>query len=226
MKLIISILIVIVSFNFTYSQTDSFEGQVTFNYTYAGEGAEQMKPYMQSSSIYYFKGNDVRFDLIGGMAGGMGYYIMKGDSKTTYMIQHTKKTAFIMDSDTSATSSGASDLTITAENVEEKILNFDCAKYKVVDKSDGTEFFIWLSTETGVVKPLHSGAATAGIFFPGTEGIVMKMETEMTVGNGSTITVTQTMSNISNIPQTDNLFKIPEGYDVKKFDPSQMFNGQ
>ena len=226
MKLIFSILIAIVSLNFTYSQTDSFEGQVIFDYTYAGEGAEQMKPYMQSSSVYYFKGNDVRFDLIGGMAGSMGYYIMKGDSKKTYLIQHTKKTAFIMDADTSSSSSTDSDLTITSENVKEKILNFDCAKYKVEDKSDGTVFYIWLSTETNVIKPKDSGAATAGIFFPGVDGILMKMETEMNVGNDAKITVTQTMSNISNTPQTDKLFEIPEGYEIKTFDPSQMFNGQ
>jgi len=226
MKVIFSILIAIISINFSYSQADAFEGQVIFDYSYEGEGAEQMKPYLQSSAVYYFKGNDVRFDLIGGMAGGMGYYVMKGESKTTYMIQHTKKIAFIMDADTTADASTDSDLTITSENVTEKILNYDCTKYKVIDKSDGTEFYIWLSTETKVIKPKHSGAATAGVFFPGTDGILMKMETEMNVGNGSTVKVTQTISNISNAPQTDKLFEIPEGYEVKKFDPSQMFNGQ
>ena len=208
-----------------FSQSDNFEGKVTFTYNYEGADIEMYKPYMQTHSVYYFKGKDVRFEMKGGMSSIMGYTLMDGDERIAYTVNDLKKTAFIMDRDTSDNQTVESDpnLEISETDETETILGYNCKKYKVYDKTEQTTIYVWLTTEISFTNPEEYGGASAGIFFPGVEGVMLKMQGESDMGNGQMLKITQTVTEISRSEQAASLFEIPADYEVKEFDPSEMF---
>ena len=210
-----------------FGQTDNFEGKVTFDFTYTGENVAAFDLFLHKQSIYYFKGKDVRFEMVGGMAAMMGDILMDGDERIAYSIDDEKKTAYIMDRDTSDNQTLESDPTVviteTAET--EEILGHKCKKYKVEDKEEGTILFIWLTTDLKFTNPEDYGGAAAGLFFPKTQGVMLKMESTMDMGDGTSLTVTQKVSSIDETTQDATLFRIPADYEIKEFDPTAAFGG-
>lgn len=208
-----------------FCQSDNFEGKVTFDFTYTGADVSAYDLYLQKQSVYYFKGKDVRFEMVGGMSSLMGSLLMDGDERIAYSINDLQKTAYIMDRDTSNNQTMESDpsLTITDTGESEEILGYKCKKYKVVDKEEGTVLFIWLSTDLNFTNPEDFGGAAAGLFFPNTAGVMLKMESTMDMGNGTMLTVTQKVSSIEETTQDATLFRIPSDYEIKEFDPATPF---
>lgn len=206
---------------------DPFEGKVTYDYSYDGEGIEQYSMFLQTGTVYYFKGKDVRFEMIGGMSAMLGATLMDGDEGKIYLISDLQKKAYIMDEDTSSNRSidAANNIIVTDENTEEKILDYNCRKYKIQDKTDGTIVYVWLTTELDFVNPEEFGGASAGLFFPGVKGVMLKMESEMDMGDGNSFTATQVVKEISPGPQDANLFSVPADYSVEDFDQSKLFGG-
>jgi len=207
------------------AQSDNFEGKVTFSYSYEGADIEAYKPYLQTQSVYYFKGKDVRFEMVGGMSSMLGYTLMDGDERIAYNVNDLQKKAFIMDRDTSDNQSIESDpnIDITATGETESILNYSCKKYKIYDKEEETTIFVWLTTDISFTNPEEYGGAAAGIFFPGVDGVMLKMQAETDMGNGQMLKVTQTVSEITQAVQDASLFEIPADYEIKEFDPAEMF---
>mgnify|MGYP000197093264 CR=1 FL=1 len=210
-----------------FSQSEKFEGKVTFTFKYEGADMSAYDAYLQKSTTYFFKGKDVRFEMQGGMASLMGSILMDGDERIAYTINDLQKTAFIMDRDTADNQTVEADpnIEITATTITEVILGYTCKKYQVKDKAEGTTMFVWLTTELDLINPETFGGASAGLFFPGTQGVMLQMESTMPMGNGEFVTATQTATEILQTPQDASLFEIPAGYEIKEFDPASMLGG-
>lgn len=217
--------VLILSTSFGIFAQQPFEGKVTYEYEYEGEGIDQYSMFLQTGTVYYFKGKDVRFEMIGGMSAMMGATLMDGDEGKIYLINELQKKAFIMDEDTSATRStdAANNITVTDENTEEKILDYNCRKYKVQDKADGSIVYVWLTTELDFVNPEEFGGASAGLFFPGVSGVMLKMQSEMDMGDGNVFTATQIVKEITAGTQESSLFSVPADYTIEEFDASKLF---
>ncbi|MEO9531394.1 MAG: DUF4412 domain-containing protein [Crocinitomicaceae bacterium] len=209
----------------SFGQSDNFEGKVTFDFSYEGADVSAYDFYLQKQSVYYFKDKDVRFEMIGGMASLMGSVLMDGDERIAYTINDLQKTAYIMDRDTSDNQTLEKDpnITITDTGIIEEIYGYKCKKYKVVDAEEGTVLYIWLTTELSFTNPEEYGGAAAGLFFPDTEGVMLKMESSMDMGDGTMLTVTQEVSSIDETTQDATLFRIPADYEIKEFDPTAAF---
>ena len=204
---------------------EQFEGKVSYEYSYDGEGIDQYSMFLQTGTIYYFKGKDVRFEMIGGMSAMLGATLMDGDEGKIYLISDLQKKAYIMDEDTSVdrTTNAANNITVTDENIEEKILHYNCRKYKIQDKSDNAIIYVWLTTELNFTNPEEFGGASAGLFFPGVNGVMLKMQSEIDMGEGNILTATQVVKGITQGTQDASLFSIPEGYSIEDFDESKLF---
>ena len=223
----ITLLFCFLFLNLGFSQSEEFEGKVTFSFTYSGADMSTYDAYLQKSSVYYFKGKDVRFEVVGGMASLMGPILMDGDDRIAYTINDAKKTAFIMDRDTADNQTIETDpnIQITSMNITELILGYNCTKYQIKDKAKGTTMYVWLTTELDLINPEIHGGALTGIFFPGTQGVMLKMESTIQMANGERVIATQTATEILNVPQDASSFEIPASYKIKEFDPAAMYGG-
>ena len=199
---------------------DVFSGKIEMKIELSGEDADQMAAFMPESYTMYFSKGKMRFQINGGMmAAMMGYFLMfDGDS---YMIKDSEEKAykFLDEADSSNTNEPVPTFVKTSET--EKILGYNCTKYKQVVIEDGKEIasYFWVTTEINVPNN-PNGQATGGIFHEGLNGFTMKMSTTF-----EGITMTTTVSKINTDPVDPSVFEIPEGYEIEELEPANMFGG-
>jgi len=155
------------------------------------------------------------------MNGGMMASMM-GDMVTTkdgtVMINHNQKMAYDMDikpedlKDTAAPK-------IEKMDEEMEILGHKCQKYKVVSigQLGETTTYVWVTEDFQLPHFKSQATAAKNFSIKDIPGVALKTQT-----SAMGMTVTQTATAIDQTKPKASEFKVPKGYERKKFDP-KMF---
>lgn len=206
---------------------DSFEGSVTMKVKLTGEGADQFAAFMPESYKYYFLGEDLRFEINGGIAAMMmGNMIVKQEEKIMYMVKETEKTAYKIPigDDDDETDEEDSDISVEKTSETKKILGYTCTKYLLKSKDADQE--VW-ATEEISLKSKNDQAASGGLFNGFVPGAILETSSEMKGDGMDGIIMTMTASEISTVKPDASLFEVPEGYEIVDSSLEELFkNGR
>jgi len=203
------------------SYAQSFEGQISYKIEVKGEQAAMFAMMMPSSTDIFLLGKDALVRMNGGM-GPKGDIITKGNEKMTYMVMHSKKTVYKMDSKKEKTPEKP---TVTKEGTE-TVNGYNCTKYLVkFPKTEKAEIYqyMWCSTDIKIQKP--SPEANAQMFLEEVEGFPVKMDQYITItAMGTTMAINQemTLDKISETKPDASMFEIPKKYKVEDFDENSL----
>jgi hypothetical protein len=204
------------------SYAQSFEGQITYKIEVKGENAAMFTMMMPNSTDIFILGKDVLVRNNGGMASSkLGDIITKADGNT-YMVVHSKKTVYKMDS---KKEKNAEAPTVTKEGTE-TVNGYNCTKYLVkFPKTEKAEIYqyMWCSTDIKIQKP--SPESNAQLFLKEVEGFPVKMDQYITISAmGTTMSINQEMvlDKISEVKPDAAMFEIPKKYKVEDFDETKM----
>ncbi len=228
-KLTLTLILAVIVYN-GFSQ-DTFEGTISFEVKIIGENVEQMAQFMPQGYEFSFKGNKSIFKISGGMmAQMMGEIIVDNQTGSSYMIRHAEKVAYKMENavEESIEEMKMSRPTITELDEIIDILGYKCKKYKVVATAEGQsmESFIWVTKDIKIPYPKNPSQMPGGsgaFYFPELEGFPLKIMNIAQSGMGE-IKIEMTAVKVDNKSIDESIFSIPEGYEVKNFDPSMFMN--
>lgn len=191
------------------------EAKITYEFKMTGEGVEQMEAFMPTSMEVAAGKSGSMVKINGGMLGSMMGAVVAIKSGT-YMIKHDEQTIYEMEDD----KEDEEEVKPVVEKLEEviEILGYKCQKYKVTTPGAAGDVvtFVWVTED--IQFPKVKGMSQ-GVQFAGLPGIALK-----TMASQMGITTVLTATEISTDKLDKDLFKLPKGYEMKKFDPS-VFGG-
>lgn len=210
-------------------QAQDFNGKIVYSFDVAGEGAEQVKPFMPESMSMTFLKSDMIMEMNGGMvAMMMGKILVQGKKGKAYMIKDAEETIYVMSSaDDKDEEEGEEEAKPEVKDTGEKetIAGYECSKYEIINETpEGpVSSYAWA---TDKIKPAKgksqggiSGMGMSAMSVEGLPGMPLKMET----AQGPMTIIFEAKEVDTNTPDK-SLFKLPKGYDKEDFDPS-MFGG-
>jgi hypothetical protein len=215
--LILSILI----FPFIASAVDEpWQGDVEYEITYEGEGADYMEMIGFSGYHYFFGDNIVRLKLTGGMAYLLNDFIINRATDKTVMIDDVDQVVYhIEDEDeTEEADSGEENSVVVKTKAKEKILGYKCTKYIVTTTTDSSEKIVeyWTTPKINV-SSIGDIDLVNGLTFAGVEGFPLRI-----VWMIDGLTMKQEATSVNNYSPSASLFEIPPTYAVKDFSESPL----
>lgn len=228
MKMILKYALVVVFAFLAYgaSAQKPFEGTIKYTSKYLGEGADQLAAFAASGSTIRVRGNEMTYEVEGGLAAAMmGKMVIKPSENTLYIIKNSEQKVYKIKTDGDDNSEEESGPTVVKENETIKIQGLKCQKYKVTletDQGDVTQF-IWATDEYELSLKKKNRASDA-LTVQGIKGIAMK---KMTIMNmmGAEITVTETVSEFSTEKPDKKEFDIPSSYEVEETTMEEFMGG-
>lgn len=211
----------------TLSAGYSQEGMVSFRLKITGEMADLLGPMMPNKMTVRYKGGDTRVSMEGGLAASMmGDILYISSEDKAYMLKDKEKTAYKMpDNKPSELENASPEITLLGD---ETINGYACKKYRVViktDKEGSIDQMLWATTDIKMPKPKKTTTAGsgAGLFVPEIEGFPVKVEQSLKQA-GINMTQIIELEKYEESSQEPNLFRVPENFKIKDFDP-KMFGG-
>ena len=226
MKKLLSFLFAAV-FSVGMLQAQDFNGKIVYSFDVAGEGAEQVKPFMPESMTMTFLKTDMIMEMKGGMvAMMMGKILVHGKKGKAYMIKDAEETIYVMSNDGGDEEEDESPKPEVKDTGEkETIAGYECSKYSITQETpEGpVTSYAWA---TDKIKPAKgkseggvSGMGMSAMSVEGLPGMPLKMETAQ-----GPMTIIFAAKEVDTSTPDKALFKLPKGYDKEDFDPS-MFGG-
>lgn len=190
----------------------TFEGQITYSFSFEGEGFETMAALMPTAMTIDILKNETSVEMQGGLMSSMiGRVFSISKKNKSYMIKDGEKVAYEISMENAAKPSEVSSATKEDEVLD--IQGYACQKYKVVSKTADGESVSYVWTTDKLMMPTMNGSngSMAGMLASkGAPGTPLKV---MVIQNG--LTVVLTVTKISTTKPSKNLFKIPKGYSIE-----------
>ena len=207
-----------------------FEGTLTFDFKFLGEGADQIAAFAPTAMVYQVRGSDMTLEIQGGMmAAMMGKILINGKTEETYMIKDAEQTAYriVQSEEDKAEEKTEIASKVTKEDEIITIMGYKCQKYKVVIDAQGEEVtsYVWATEELKITPPKKTdGMVKGSLNMKDVPGIPLKKMTTLNMG-GMSITQVETLKKIDTEKLPKNAFDIPAGYKVEDMDPATMMGG-
>lgn len=201
------------------------EGLVSFKMKITGEMADLMGPMMPNKMTVRYKDGNSRISMEGGMAASMmGDIVYLSEKNEAYMLRDKEKTAYKMP-DKQPGENVKPEVTLLGE---EEMNGYKCRKYKIVikgEKDGSVDQIMWATDDIKMPKPKKSAAVGSGssLFLDEIEGFPVKVELSMQQ-MGINLNQIIELDKYDPAPQDPALFRIPENFKIKDFDP-KMFGG-
>lgn len=206
-----------------------FNGKIVYSFDVAGEGSEQVKPFMPESMSMTFLKTDMLMEMKGGMvAMMMGKILVQGKKGKAYMIKDAEETIYVMSADKDKDDDDGEEEEkpeVKDTGEKETIAGYECSKYAITTQTpEGpVTSYAWA---TDKIKPAKgkseggvSGMGMSAMSVEGLPGMPLKMETAQ-----GPMTIIFEAKEVDSSTPDKALFKLPKGYDKEDFDPA-MFGG-
>ena len=204
-------------------------GTVKFKMKVTGEMADMLGPMMPNKMIIKFNGGNTRISMEGGLTASMlGDILYLEDKDESFMLKPKEKTALRMPKNSGTELDNIKpEITILGE---ETVNGYNCTKYKVIiktEKEGAIDQIMWTTKDIQIPKPKRSttGGSGAGLFLQEIEGYPVKIEQNLK-REGINLTQIIELENYNFEPLDASLFKIPEDYKIKEFDPKMFGLGR
>ncbi|MFT5820734.1 MAG: hypothetical protein ACI8ZM_001981 [Crocinitomix sp.] len=202
----------------SYCQSDTFQGEVKYDITYEGEGAEYMSMIGFSEYHYYFGDQKTRLKLSGGMAYLLNDFITNNVTGEKVMIDDVNKVVYSIEPDEAGEEEENENALVVKTKDKEKIMGYKCTKYIVTVKTDSSEETTeyWTTNKINVNADVNIGLVS-GLNYSGVEGFPLRISWTF-----DDLTMTQEATYINtDIPATSK-FEIPSTYAAKDFSESPL----
>ena len=200
---------------------------------YEGEGMAMMASMMPSGMIFQFRGEDITYEMTGGMmASIMGKFIFQGKKGEMYMVKESEKVAYQFSEEMLKEGQEKAEDNkpkVTALDETAELLGYSCKKFKVVSKGQDDApitQYIWATEDLKIRQPKSSMGEAAGISQfamqeMGVQGFPLRVETHTTAA-GIDMTMLMVAKEIDANKPDKKEFTFGSDYEVKEFDPSNM----
>ncbi len=206
---------------------NAFEGSLRFDLAFSGgDVQERAKVAMLVPESYrlYFKGNQTKIHMQGGMIGlTMGEVVIDGSTGRGYVISHMNKKAYEIAADSNLKERMAP--VIVAEDETIAIAGYECRKYKITRANpSGTMIqYMWVTDAIQLDLAASLGGAlknTMPFWTEGLSGFPLKITTAFP---GTAMTMTLTATEVKPQFVDPSIFAVPAGYAIESIDPGQLF---
>jgi GLPGLI family protein len=198
------------------AQTKISEGKAVFSIDFPTEGMEeQYKAMVPTETTVYFKGDKSRSETKMAVMNMVNIYNFKDNSMVTLTDGMGKKQAVKTDLSKPSDKYKPGDFKIENTAETKTIAGYNCTKAIVTDK-DGNKFDLWFTKD---IEAQNSG----NMQFKGVGGFPMKYEITIPNMEG---TMKMECKSITAQKVPDDMFSIPEGYDIKTQEEMQKQYGK